>query len=76
MDTKTRKRKSKTPGIVYRDNKPVSVILDLEDYNEMLNRLEDLEDLKFIKNLKSKSLKFRRLNDFLADYPASGTTSE
>jgi hypothetical protein len=34
----------------------------------MLERLEDVEDIKFIKKLKNKSLTFRKLDDFLADY--------
>ena len=68
MSTKTRKRNRRTPEVVYRNNKPVSVILDIAEYNKMLERLEDVEDIKFIENLKSKQLKFRKLDDFLADY--------
>ena len=68
MPTKTKKRAVKTPEVVYRNNKPVSVILDIDEYNEMLERLEDIEDLKFLENLKHKNLKFRKLDDFLAEY--------
>lgn len=68
MPTKTRKRNRRTPEVVYRNNKPVSVILDIAEYNKMLERLEDVEDIKFIENLKSKQLKFRKLDDFLADH--------
>ncbi|MCL5030761.1 MAG: type II toxin-antitoxin system Phd/YefM family antitoxin [Bacteroidetes bacterium] len=68
MSTKTRKRNRRTPEVVYRNNKPVSVILDIAEYNKMLERLEDVEDIKFIENLKSKQLKFRKLDDFLADH--------
>ena len=68
MPTKTIKRNRKTPEVVYRNNKPVSVILDIAEYNKMLERLEDVKDIKFIENLKSKQLKFRKLDDFLADY--------
>ena len=68
MPTKTVKRNRKTPEVVYRNNKPVSVILDIAEYNKMLERLEDVEDIKFIENLKSKQLKFRKLDDFLADH--------
>jgi tetrahydromethanopterin S-methyltransferase subunit G len=68
MPTKTRKQNRRIPEIVYRNNKPVSVILDIAKYNKMLERLEDIEDIKFIENLKSKQLKFRKLDDFLTDY--------
>ena len=68
MPTKTVKRNRKTPEVVYRNNKPVSVILDIAEYNKMLERLEDVKDIKFIENLKSKQLKFRKLDDFLADH--------
>ena len=68
MPTKTVKRNRKTPEVVYRNNKPVSVILDIAVYNKMLERLEDVKDIKFIENLKRKQLKFRKLDDFLADY--------
>jgi len=59
---------TKRPEIIYRDNKPVSVIIDLEDYQQMLERLEDIEDLRFINSVKTKSLKFRKLDDFLLEY--------
>jgi len=68
MPTKTKKRTIKTPEVVYRNNKPVSIIIDIDEYNEMLERLEDIEDLKFIENLKNENLKFRKLDDFLAEY--------
>ncbi|MCL4547300.1 MAG: type II toxin-antitoxin system Phd/YefM family antitoxin [Bacteroidetes bacterium] len=68
MPTKTGKRNRRTPEVVYRNNKPVSVILDIAEYNEMLERLEDVKDIKFIENLKSKQLKFRKLDDFLTGY--------
>mgnify|MGYP001578835153 CR=1 FL=1 len=68
MQTKTKKRTVKTPEVIYRNNKPVSVIINIGEYNEMLERLEDIEYLKFIEKLKNKTLKFRKLDDFLADY--------
>lgn len=62
------KRSAKNPEIIYRNNKPVSVIIDLEDYKEMLERLDDIEDLEFINNSKNRSLNFRKLDDFLSEY--------
>lgn len=34
------------PGVIVRDGKPVAVILDIEEYREILERLEDAEDLR------------------------------
>ena len=62
------KAKRKTPEIVLRDGKPSAVILDIEDYREMLERLEDLEDLEMIKEMRKRPLKFRKLEDFLKEY--------
>ncbi len=46
-----RKRKRKAPEIVMREGEPTAVILDIDEYQEMLERLEDMEDLK-IPNLQ------------------------
>ncbi|MDD3581860.1 MAG: type II toxin-antitoxin system prevent-host-death family antitoxin [Desulfobacca sp.] len=59
------KAKKKRPQIVLQDGKPSAVILDIDEYREMLERLEDLEMLQ---KMKKKSLKFRRLEDFLKEY--------
>jgi hypothetical protein len=44
------------------------VILDIDKYQEMLERLEDLEDLKMLQGMRKKPLKFRRLEDFLSNH--------
>ncbi len=68
MLTKNNKRSAKSPEVIYRNDKPVSVIIDLEEYKKILERLEDIEDLRFINKIKNKLLKFRKLDDFLAEY--------
>ena len=62
------KTKKKAPEIVLRESKPSAVILDIDEYREMLERLEDLEDLNALKEMRKKPLKFRRLEDFLEEY--------
>ena len=59
------KNKRKTPEIVLRRGKPAAVILDIDEYRSMLERLEDAEDLKMLKEIRSKPLKFQKLEDFL-----------
>jgi len=62
------KAKRNAPGIVLREGKPSAVILDINDYREMLERLENLEDLNMLKEMRKKPLKFRKLEDFLKEY--------
>jgi hypothetical protein len=48
----------KDPEIVLRDGKPVSVILDIEVYQEMLEQIEAIEDLKALAEMRQKPLEF------------------
>jgi PHD/YefM family antitoxin component YafN of YafNO toxin-antitoxin module len=59
------KRKRSEPEIVMRGGKPTAVILDIEEYRALLERLEDAEDVKILKTMRQKPLKFRKLEDFL-----------
>lgn len=67
----TKKRTSKNPEVIYRNNKPVSVIIDLEEYKNILERLDDIEDIAFINEIKNKQLKFRKLDDFLIEFDSN-----
>lgn len=67
MKAKTEKR---PPEIVLRDGKP-AVILDIDEYQEMLEQLSDLEDLRELEEMRKKPLKFRKLEDFLKEYNPS-----
>ena len=61
----------KRPEVVLRNGKPAAVILDINEYREMLERLEDVEDLKMLQQIRRKPLRFRRLADFLKENPTS-----
>ena len=63
-----RKGRKKAPELVLRGGKPAAVILDIDEYREMLERLEDMEDLKMLEDMRKKPLKFRALDDFLKEY--------
>lgn len=65
MKGKTKKR---APEIILREGKPSAVILGIDEYQEMLERLENLEDLKLLEEMRKKPLKFRRLEEFLKEY--------
>jgi PHD/YefM family antitoxin component YafN of YafNO toxin-antitoxin module len=65
------KAERKEPEIVLRDGKPVAVILDIDEYQEMLERLEDSEDLKILEEMRKRPLKFKKLENFLEEYNPS-----
>jgi PHD/YefM family antitoxin component YafN of YafNO toxin-antitoxin module len=54
------------PEIVTRKGKPVSVILPIKDYEELLERVEDSEDVAWLKQARRKKLQYRPLEDYLA----------
>jgi PHD/YefM family antitoxin component YafN of YafNO toxin-antitoxin module len=65
------KVKGKNPEIILRDGKPAAVIIDINEYQEILERLEDMEDVRVLEEMKRKPLKFRKLEDFLNEYTPS-----
>ncbi len=65
------KGKKKAPQIVFQEGKPAAVILDIDQYREMLERLEDMEDLKVLEDMRKKPLNFRSLDDFLKEHSPS-----
>ena len=65
------KGKRRVPEIILSGGKPTAVILDIDEYQEMLERLEDVDDLKILEEMRKKPLKFRRLEDFLGEYSPS-----
>jgi len=55
------------PEIVTRKGKPVSVIIPIKDYEELLERLEDSDDVAWLKRARRKPLHYRPLEDYLAE---------
>jgi hypothetical protein len=62
------RRKRKDPEIVMRGGKATGVILSIDEYRKLLERVEDAEDLKTLKAMRKRPLKFRKLDDFLKDF--------
>jgi PHD/YefM family antitoxin component YafN of YafNO toxin-antitoxin module len=58
------------PEIITRNGKPVSVILPIKKYQEMIERLEDAEDVAWLKKARKKPLHYRRLKEYLVDRKA------
>ena len=55
------------PEIITRNGKPVSVILPIKQYQELIERAEDAEDVAWLKKARRKPLRYRPLKDYLAD---------
>ncbi|MFH0982277.1 MAG: type II toxin-antitoxin system Phd/YefM family antitoxin [Planctomycetota bacterium] len=55
------------PELVLRDGKPAAVILDIREYEKLLERVEDVYDRKRLKAQRKKCLQFKKLDDFLSE---------
>ena len=58
------------PEIITRNGKPVSVILPIKAYQELIERAEDAKDVAWLKKARKKPLQFRPLSEYLADKKA------
>jgi antitoxin (DNA-binding transcriptional repressor) of toxin-antitoxin stability system len=57
------------PEIVTKNGKPVSVILPIKHYRELIERLEDAQDVAWLKRARRKKLHYRPLEEVLAELP-------
>ncbi len=64
MSEKARRRSLE---IIIKDGKPRAVILDIDEYQAMLERLEDIDDLKMLQEMRKKPLEFWKLEEFNKD---------
>jgi PHD/YefM family antitoxin component YafN of YafNO toxin-antitoxin module len=55
------------PEIVTRNGKPVSVILPIKEYKELLERAEDAEDIAWLKRARRKKQHYRPLEEYLSE---------
>jgi len=55
------------PEVVTRRGKPVSVIIPIKDYEELLERVEDSGDVAWLKRARRRPLRYRPLEDYLAE---------
>jgi PHD/YefM family antitoxin component YafN of YafNO toxin-antitoxin module len=58
---------NREPEIITRRGKPVSVIIPIEDYEELLERAEDAEDVAWLKRARRKKLHYRPLEEYLRE---------
>ena len=67
MKSNNRRARRRGSEVVLRKGKPAAVILEIDEYREMLEQLEQVEDLKALEALRRRPLKFRKLEDFLEE---------
>ena len=60
------------PEIVTRKGKPVSVILPIADYQELLEQVEEARDVAWLKRARRKPFRYRPLEQYLAERTSKG----
>jgi hypothetical protein len=53
--------------IVTRNGKPVSVIVPIKQYEELVERAEDSADVAWLKRARKKQLRYRPLDEYLTE---------
>lgn len=53
------------PQIVTRKGKPISVIIPIEAYEELLERVEDAADVEWLRKARRKPIRYRSLDEYL-----------
>ena len=66
-NNKSKILKSK-PQVIMKNGRPNAVIIDIKDYQKLLERLEDKEDLTDLVKMRKGGLRFRKFDDFLAEH--------
>ena len=62
----------KEPEVVTRGGKPVSVILPIAEYEELLERLEDAEDIAYLREARKEKMVFRPFSEYLRERQSGG----
>ena len=55
------------PEIVTRRGKPVSVIIPIRTYQELLERLEDAADVAWLRRARRRPMNYRSLEQYLSE---------
>jgi PHD/YefM family antitoxin component YafN of YafNO toxin-antitoxin module len=61
-------KKKRKPQLVIENGEPTAVIIDISEYERMLERLEEADDLAVLEEMRKRPLSFRPLKEFLAEY--------
>jgi len=55
------------PAFIYRDNKAVAAIIDIDVFDEIIEKLEDEEDIAYLKSARKETLNYRKFTDYLSE---------
>lgn len=55
------------PQVIMKDGRPSAVIIEINDYRALLERLEDKEDLADIEKIRMGGMQVRKFKDYLAE---------
>jgi len=55
------------PQVVMKDGRPSAVIIDINDYRELLEKLEDKEDLADLEKIRMGGMHVRKFEDYLTE---------
>jgi PHD/YefM family antitoxin component YafN of YafNO toxin-antitoxin module len=58
------------PQIVTRNGKPVSVIISIDTYEQLLERAEDASDIAWLRKARRKPMTYRSLDEYMASRKA------
>jgi len=57
------------PQVIMKDGRPSAVIIDINDYRELLERLEDKEDLADLEKIRiGGGVHVRKFEDYLTEH--------
>ncbi len=53
------------PDYIYRDNKAIAAVIDIDIFNEIIEKIEDDEDIAYLKEARKRPLKFRKFSEYV-----------
>lgn len=62
-----RRARKRPLRLIVEDGEPSAVVVPIDEYQEMIERLEDAEDVAELARLRKEPLTFRTLDEYLAD---------
>lgn len=55
------------PQVIMKNGEPEAVIINIKDYRELLERLEDKEDIADLEKIRKGVLQVKKFSDFLME---------
>nr|VFK66776.1 MAG: hypothetical protein BECKUNK1418G_GA0071005_11083 [Candidatus Kentron sp. UNK]VFK72253.1 MAG: hypothetical protein BECKUNK1418H_GA0071006_11042 [Candidatus Kentron sp. UNK] len=62
------RRGKRKPRFIVEDGKRIAVILDIAEYDQIVEYVEEIEDLVALQEVREEPLQFRSLDEFLSEH--------